>query len=205
MMPVFALTALVLAILPGQSIAMVLRQSLLGDARCAMASVLGNASGLLIWGGAAAAGLSQVFEHSLLAYNILKFTGVASLSYLAGNTLVTLRRDAGAFDSNGVGATNFAAAYRLGLITNLTNVKAAVFAVAFIPHFVPRSFPLGPGIVLLALVQALISLSWYTALVATVQRAAATLARPSVRRTLTMISSLGLLTLAVVLLFSPPR
>jgi threonine/homoserine/homoserine lactone efflux protein len=129
---------------------MVLRQTLVGGARCAMASVVGNSSGLIIWGTAAAAGLSQVFAHSPLAYNILKFSDVAYLSYLALSTVVTLRRESGAFDTNG----------------------AAVFAVAFISQFVPRSFPLGPGVVLLALVQALVSLGWYTALVATVHRAA---------------------------------
>lgn len=204
-LPAFALTALVLAMVPGQGVAMVLRQCLLGGRRCAMASVFGNSSGLIIWGSAAAVGLSQVFAHSPLAYNILKYVGVTYLGYLSVTTLVTLRRESGAFDTNGVVATRSFAAYRLGLLTSLTNVKAAVFAVAFIPQFVPRNFPLGPSIIVLALVQALVSLAWYTGLVATVHRAATILARPAVRRILTMISALGLLTLALVLLFSSPR
>jgi threonine/homoserine/homoserine lactone efflux protein len=87
----------------------------------------------------------------------------------------------------------------------LPNVKAAVFAVAFIPQFVPRSFPLGVGIVVLALVQSLVSLGWYSALVASVDRAATALSRPDVRRVLTAISAIGLLVLAVVLLSSSPR
>ncbi len=203
--PAFALTALVLAMVPGQGAAMVLRQSLVGGARCAMASVLGNASGLVIWGASAALGLSEVFARSPLAYNILKFAGVAYLGYLAANTLATLRRSSSAFDISGTAATQTFSAFRLGLITNLTNVKAAVFAVAFIPQFVPRGFALGPGIVLLALVQALVSLAWYAGLVAMVQRAAITLARPAVRRSLTAFSALGLLSLALVLLFSSTR
>ncbi len=204
-LPAFALTALVLAMVPGQGVAMVLRQSLVGGTRCAMASVVGNATGLVLWGVAAAVGLSQVFAHSPLAFDILKYAGVAYLSYLSLSTLVTLRRSGGAFDTGGAAATRTFAAYRLGLVTNLTNVKAAVFAVAFIPQFVPRHFALGPGIVLLALVQAVVSFSWYSALVATVHRAAATLARARVRRILTAISAVGLLALALALLLSSAR
>jgi threonine/homoserine/homoserine lactone efflux protein len=204
-LPAFALTALVLAMVPGQGVAMVLRQSLIGGPRCAMASVLGNASGLLIWGTGAAVGLSQIFAHSVLAYDTLKYTGVAYLSYLALTTLVTLRRDGGAFDMGTSAATRTGAAFRLGLVTNLTNVKAAIFAVAFIPQFVPRGFSLGPGILLLALVQAMVSVSWYCTLVATVHRARAILARRAVRQLLTAVSAGGLLTLALVLLFSSTR
>lgn len=190
---------------PGQGMAMVLRQTLTGGARCATWSVVGNASGLLVWGVASSVGLSQVFAHSPLAYNILKYAGVAYLGYLSLSTLVSLRKREGAFTTNGQATTRPVAAYRLGLVTNLTNVKAAVFAVAFIPQFVPRSFPLGVGIVVLALVQSLVSLGWYSALVASVDRAATALSRPGVRRVLTAISAIGLLVLAVVLLSSSPR
>ena len=204
-LPVFALTALVLAMVPGQGMAMVLRQTMTGGARCAMASVVGNSSGLIVWGVASSVGLSQVFTHSPGAYDVLKVAGAGYLAYLSLRTLVTLRQTTGTLHTNGAATTRTLAAYRLGLLTNLTNVKAAVFAVAFIPQLVPHGFPLGPGIVLLALVQALVSLGWYTSLVATVDRAANALGRPSVRRALTAISAAGLLALAVVVLVSSPR
>jgi threonine/homoserine/homoserine lactone efflux protein len=203
--PAFALTALVLAMVPGQGVAMVLRQTLTGGARCALASAVGNSTGLIVWGVASSVGLSQVFAHSPLAYNLLKYLGVGYLIYLAASTLVTLRQTPGTFESSAPSTTHPFAAYRLGIVTNLTNVKAAVFAVAFIPQFVPRGFPLGVGIIVLAGVQAIVALGWYSALVASVDRAAHALARPAVRRTLTAVSALGMLTLAVVLLLSSPR
>ncbi|MBU6514287.1 MAG: LysE family translocator [Acidobacteriota bacterium] len=204
-LPVFAVTALVLAMVPGQSMAMVLRQTLVGGARCALASVAGNASGLVVWGFASAVGLSQVFARSPLAYNLLKFAGVGYLAYLSARTLLALRHSAGAFQTNGAATTRLVAAFRLGLVTNLTNVKAAVFAVAFIPQLVPRGFSLGRGIVLLALVQALVSAGWYGGLVATVDRAASALKSDATRRALTALSAAGLLVLALVLLVSSPR
>jgi threonine/homoserine/homoserine lactone efflux protein len=203
--PAFALTALVLALVPGQGVAMVLRQTMVGGTRCAYISVAGNSLGLVLWGLASAIGLSQVFAHSHLAYNILKFAGVAFLVFLALQTLVELRNVAGKFDVQGRASVRPVAAFRLGVITNLTNVKAAVFAVAFIPQFVPRDFSLTTGIITLACVQALVATCWYMTLVTSVDRAATVLAKPTVRRRLTALSAVGLIVLATVLLFSSPR
>ena len=204
-MPAFALTALVLAIVPGQGMAMVLRQTIVGGARCAYTSVAGNSAGLLVWGGASAVGLSQIFAHSPLAFDILKFAGVAYLGLLSVQTLVELRHVAGTFDYDGQARRRPVAAFRLGLFTNLTNVKAAVFAVAFIPQFVPRTFSLTTGIVALAIVQAIVSTCWYFSLVASIDRASVLLARPQLRRWLTGFSAAGLAALALILLFTSPR
>ena len=203
--PAFALTALLLAIVPGQGVAMVLRQSLVGGKRAALYSVLGNSTGLVIWGAASAVGLSAVFKRSHLAFNILKYVGVAFLLVLALQTLLQLRKEFGKFDLDGSAKTGALSAFRLGLLTNLTNVKAAVFAVAFIPQFVPRQFSLGLGIFLLALVQATVSSTWYTFLILAVDRSSLFLAKPQVRRTLTGVSAAGIVLLAIGLLLSNPR
>ena len=203
--PAFALTALLLAIVPGQGVAMVLRQSLIGGKRAAFFSVFGNSSGLVIWGALSSVGLSAVFARSHTAFNILKYAGVIFLLGLAIQTLIQLRKEFGKFDVDSGAKTDALAAYRLGLFTNLTNVKAAVFAVAFIPQFVPRQFSLGLGIFLLGCVQAAVSFSWYTALILAVDRASTFLARPKVRRSLTGISAAGIIVLAIGLLLSHPR
>ena len=203
--PAFALTALLLAVVPGQGVAMILRQSLVGGKRAAIYSVLGNSSGLVIWGAASAIGLSAIFAKSHLAFNILKYAGVVFLIFLSLQTLTELRKEYGKFDYESGAKVQFGPAYRLGLITNLTNVKAAVFAVAFIPQFVPKNFNLGWGIFLLSIVQALTSSSWYSSLILAVDKAAVFLAKPKVRKSLTGISAAGILLLALGLLFTRPR
>lgn len=203
--PAFALTALLLAIVPGQGVAMVLRQSIVGGKRAAITSVLGNSSGLVIWGAASAIGLSEVFAHSRSAYNVLKYAGVAFLVFLSIQTLLTLRNEHGKFDIKGGAKLGLGPAFRLGLLTNLTNVKAAVFAVAFIPQFVPNDFSLGLGIFILACVQATVSTTWYVFLVSAVDRASVALAKPKVRRALTGLSAGGILFLAMTLLLTSPR
>ncbi len=204
--PAFALTALLLAMVPGQGVAMILRQSIVGGSRAAFISVAGNSSGLVIWGAASSIGLSEIFAHSPTAYNVLKYSGVAFLVFLSIQTLLTMKNEYGKFDYNqGAARVGTWSAYRLGLITNLTNVKAAVFAVAFIPQFVPKSFSLGAGIFILGCVQALVSSTWYTFLISVVDRASVALARPKVRRALTAFSAAGILFLAVTLLLTSPR
>ena len=203
--PAFALTALLLAIVPGQGVAMVLRQSIIGGKRAAFTSVLGNSSGLIVWGAASGIGLSEVFARSHTAYNILKYAGVVFLIFLSLQTLLTLRNEHGKFDVNGGAKLGLGPAFRLGLLTNLTNVKAAVFAVAFIPQFVPQDFSLGLGIFILACVQATVSTMWYTFLINVVDRASVALAKPKVRRALTALSAGGILFLALTLLFTSPR
>ena len=203
--PAFALTAFVLAVVPGQGVAMVLRQSLVGGRRAALYSVLGNSTGLIIWGAMSSVGLSAIFAKSHLAFSILKYAGVAFLVGLAIQTLFELRNQYGKFEIEGSAKTSFIPAFRLGLLTNLTNVKAAVFAVAFIPQFVPKTFSLGWGIFILAGVQASVSATWYSSLISAVDKASVFLARPRVRRVLTGISAVGILFLAVGLLLSNPR
>ena len=204
-LPAFIATAFLLALVPGQTVAMILRQAIVGGTKTAYTTVIGTSTALIFWGGASAIGLSQIFARSQTAYTVLKFTGVAFLTFLALQTLWSLRREFGKFDYEGSATFGFIPAFRLGLITNLTNVKAAVFAVAFIPAFVPSDFNLAWGIFLLSIVQAITSASWYSFLVHIIGRATAILAKPQVRRALTAFSAVGILFLAATLLLTSPR
>jgi threonine/homoserine/homoserine lactone efflux protein len=195
-------TAFLLAMVPGQGVAMILRQSILGGTRAAIYSVVGNSSGLVIWGTLSSLGLSAIFAASATAYNILKWCGVAFLAFLSIQTLAQLKNQSGRFETTGEVRPSAVSAYRLGIITNLTNVKAAVFAVAFVPAFVPKEFNLGLGIFLLGFVWALTSMSWYLILIAMVDRSSEVLAKPKVRRALTAVSALGILFLAIGLALS---
>jgi threonine/homoserine/homoserine lactone efflux protein len=204
-LPAFMATAFLLALVPGQTVAMMLRQAIVGGTKTAYTTLIGTSSALIFWGAASAIGLSQIFARSQAAYTALKYAGVAFLTFLALQTLWTLRKEFGNFDYEGSAKTGLGPAFRLGLITNLTNVKAAVFAVAFIPAFVPADFNLGWGIFTLSIVQSLVSASWYAFLISIIGRATTTLAKPKVRRALTAFSAVGILFLAATLLLTSPR
>jgi threonine/homoserine/homoserine lactone efflux protein len=203
--PGFVATTFLLAVVPGQGVAMILRQSILGGPRAAVLSLFGNSLGLITWGTLSAVGLSAIFATSPTAYAILKWSGVLFLIYLSIRTLFALRYEFGKFDLQSSGQVKTWPAIRLGLITNLTNVKAAVFAVAFIPQFVPANFSLGWGIFIFGLIWPLVSTSWYLFLIWTVDKSSVFIQRAKVRRVLTAFSAIGIMGLAIGLALSSSR
>ncbi|CAB5238959.1 unannotated protein [freshwater metagenome] len=200
--PAFFATTMLLAIVPGQGMAMILRQSIVGGKRPALYSVLGNSVGLLVWGTLSAIGLSAIFATSPLAFDILKWTGVGFLVFLSIQTLFSLRNKFGKFDLQSQAASQPLSAFRLGLLTNLTNVKAAVFAVAFLPTFVPDNFSLALGIFIFGCLWPLVSSCWYIFLVWTVDYSSEYIQRPIIRRILTAVSAVGIAVLAIGLALS---
>jgi threonine/homoserine/homoserine lactone efflux protein len=203
--PAFALATLLLVMVPGQGVAMVLRQSIVGGSKAAFLSAIGNCVGILTWAVSSAIGLSAIFTQSQTAYSILKWVGVSYLVFVSLQTLFALRHEFGKFDLESKIEVSNGASFRLGLITNLTNVKAAVYAVAFLPAFVPTDFSLAWGIFIFGAIWAIVSITWNIFLIWTVKKSSAYIQRPAVRRTLTAISAIGIMGLAVGLALSSGR
>lgn len=203
--PAFAFATLLLVMVPGQGVAMVLRQSILGGSKAAFLSAIGNCVGILTWAIASAIGLSAIFAQSQTAYSILKWVGVSYLVFVSLQTLFALRHEFGKFDLETKSEVSNWASFRLGLITNLTNVKAAVYAVAFLPAFVPSNFSLAWGILIFGSIWALVSILWNIFLIWTVKQSSLYIRKPAVRRILTAISALGIMGLAIGLALSSGR
>jgi threonine/homoserine/homoserine lactone efflux protein len=194
--------AVLLAMTPGPSTIVVLRQTLRSGRGAAFVTTLGNATGLMTWAIAAAFGLTALVAASQMAYDILRILGAVVLAVLGVQSLLRARRGHGDNLAKAVthGATAETSetpsgwqAYRTGLLTNLTNPKAAVFIVSFLPQFVPTHAPVLLTILLLAALHGVISISWYTILAWMVSRARQVFVHSSVRRRLEQVSGLVLL------------
>ncbi|MDP9390395.1 MAG: LysE family translocator [Actinomycetota bacterium] len=162
----FALVAVVLTLTPGLDTALVLRAALARGRREAAATAAGIVAGLLVWGAAAAVGVSALVTASELAFDLLRYAGAAYLIWFGGRLLRRAARPGPADplpdDAPGRSAWR---ATRLGLLTNLLNPKVGVFYVALLPQFVPAGRdPLAVGL-LLAAVHGAISLGWFTLLI----------------------------------------
>lgn len=181
---------------------MVLRQSIIGGPRAALLSSIGNCVGILTWSISSAIGLSAIFTESQTAYLILKWSGVSFLMVISAQTFYSLRKEFGGFDLGSSAESTDWGSFRLGFLTNLTNVKAAVYAVAFIPAFIPQETSLAFGILTLGAIWAGISLLWNLGLIWTVKSSAGILQAPKVRRALTAISAAGIMGIALGLAFS---
>ena len=201
----FALTAIFISIVPGQGMAMVLRQGLMSGAAVARLSILGNSTGLAVWTLASAIGLSAIFRVSPFAYQALKWAGVAYLVFIAIQTLWSLRTQTHNFDFEVGEIQSAGKAFRVGFLTNITNAKAMVFALAFLPQSVPADFNLTLGIAIFGLIWIAISTSWYLLIVAAIKKANVWLQKPRVRRGLTAASGVGIFILALGLVIAPAK
>ncbi|MEV4075168.1 LysE family translocator [Nonomuraea fuscirosea] len=193
----FAGACVLVAMVPGVSTAVILRQTLRSGRGSGLAATLGNETGILLWGLAAASGLSALLVASQLAYDVMRVTGAVLLLAMGAQALWQAGKKTPATPEAVPGRRG---PYLAGLGTCLANPKAAVFALSFLPQFVPagvagRDVPL--TLVTLALVWVAVDLLWYGLLVWAVAGARALLDRPAVRRRLERISGVLLIGLGV--------
>ena len=210
----FTGAAVVVALVPGPSTAIIVRQSVSSGRRAGVAAMLGNESGVVLWGLSAALGLSALLVASRIAYDTMRIAGAVFLVWMGARSLWRSRRAntevsattlappaavAGADAAGevpGPGESRWRA-YRLGLLTNVANPKAGVFAVSFLPQFVPHGARVLPVLILLSLIWALIDTVWYLSLIWLAGRAGRAFARPSVRRRVEQLSGIVLVALGL--------
>jgi len=135
----FVASALLLNLTPGQDTLYILGRTLSQGRAGGVAAALGISAGTAIHALAAALGVSAIVAASDAAFTVMKLTGAAYLVYLGIGWLrtpATLRESA----ETSTGATP-AAAFRQGVLTNVTNPKVALFFLAFLPQFVDPGGP----------------------------------------------------------------
>ena len=168
----FAGVVLVLAILPGPTTAVVMRQALRSGRRGALATTAGGQTALLLWAVAAAFGLSALVAASQVAYHTLRIIGALVLVGLGLLSLLRSRRTVPHGDDGPMARvpTSGWRGYRIGLVTDLANPKAAVFAMSFLPQFVPPGAPVLGTTLLLGPVWVAVDATWYVILLSLVVR-----------------------------------
>lgn len=181
----FAAAAGVLTVTPGVDTAMVLRSSTSHGPRAGAAAALGICGGLFVWGAGAAFGLTALLAASPVAFTVVKWAGAAYLVYL-GVKLLTKPRAALSASPTGEAERKGGAAdaLRRGFLTNILNPKVGVFYVTFLPQFIPHGVSVGAFTLLLAAVHVLLTLAWFSLLIALTVPLGRFLAKPRVVRTL---------------------
>jgi threonine/homoserine/homoserine lactone efflux protein len=150
--PVFtlgAITAIWFAatMTPGPDFLVTTRTAMLHGRDAARRTVLGLAVGTAGWGLAGFFGIHALFLAAPFLYVALKLGGGAYLIFLGLRLLASGLRGGSAF--------------RLGLITNLANPKAALFTTSLFAATLPPSPPAWLGVAAAAIMTA-ICLGWYT-------------------------------------------
>lgn len=129
----FLLTAFFVVASPGTGVLVTVATGLSRGPRAAIIAAFGCTLGIVPHMLAAVTGLAALLHASALAFETVKFLGVAYLLYMAFATL----REKGALDVDGSGTgMNEAGIVRHAVLVNLLNPKLSIFFLAFLPQFV---------------------------------------------------------------------
>lgn len=161
----FIAAATLLAVTPGLDTAIVLRTATVEGRRQALLAALGIGLGCLVWGVAVSLGLGALLQASELAYTVVKVVGATYLVWL-GVRLILRPRTAIDHGATGEGVRGGRDAFWRGLLANLLNPKVGVFYVTFLPQFVPAGADVASYSLFLASLHVLLTIVWFSTLIA---------------------------------------
>jgi threonine/homoserine/homoserine lactone efflux protein len=129
----FLITSLIVVASPGTGVLFTLAAGLSRGSRASIIAAFGCTLGIVPHMAAAILGLAAVLHTSALAFEAVKWLGVAYLLYMAWNTL----RERGALKVDGeVNAQSTLEITVTAIMVNLLNPKLSIFFLAFLPQFV---------------------------------------------------------------------
>ncbi|MEM6460617.1 MAG: LysE family translocator [Pseudomonadota bacterium] len=136
MMLEYLLTSIVVVLLPGTGVIYTLAFGLSRGWRASILAAAGCTLGILPHIAASIIGLAALLHASALAFQIVKYLGVAYLLYMAWDIL----REGGSLQVQS--QPTAAGAYKIirnGFLLNILNPKLSLFFLAFLPQFVPAA------------------------------------------------------------------
>jgi threonine/homoserine/homoserine lactone efflux protein len=152
--PILLLTfipaCLALNLTPGADMMFCLGQGLRSGPRAAMAANLGIGLGCMVHTLLAGLGLGAVVQAHPVAFDAIRWLGVAYLLWLAAQAL----RNPIDLQARDVAADPLAKVFRDALIVNLLNPKVILFILAFLPQFVDPARAVLPQFLMLGAILA---------------------------------------------------
>lgn len=134
----FLITSLIVVVSPGTGVLYTLAAGLSRGSRASVVAAFGCTLGIIPHMAAAIMGLAALLHTSALAFQSLKYLGVAYLLYMAWNAL----RETGALKVEPtVGTRSAGKVIVSAILINIFNPKLSIFFFAFLPQFVSPNEP----------------------------------------------------------------
>ena len=134
----FLVTSLIVVVSPGTGVLFTLAAGLSRGSRASVVAAFGCTLGIVPHMAAAIMGLAALFHTSALAFQTLKYLGVAYLLYMAWSAL----REHGALKiEREVGTRSAVQVITSAILINILNPKLSIFFFAFLPQFVSAGEP----------------------------------------------------------------
>lgn len=132
--PEFLVTSLIVVLIPGTGVIYTISTGLVAGRRASLFAALGCTLGIVPHLLATVLGLAALLHSSALAFQALKYAGVAYLFYVAWATW----RDRSAFavEAGQAARSSASAVVIKAFLLNILNPKLTIFFLAFLPQFV---------------------------------------------------------------------
>lgn len=129
----FLITSLIVVLIPGTGVIFTVSTGIIQGRKASVFAAIGCTAGIVPHLLATVLGLAAVLHASAVAFQALKFAGVAYLFYIAYATW----RDKSAFAIDSASSTSSAVALMTkAFLLNILNPKLTIFFLAFLPQFV---------------------------------------------------------------------
>lgn len=132
--------SIVISVSPGAGAVVSMNYGLRYGLKRSYAAILGLQIGLLTQTFVVVIGLGSLITQSLTLFNIIKWIGVAYLIFLG--VMKFVEKPMLPQDAENIKAFSFKKALIQASLINMTNIKATVFLVAFIPQFLDPTRPI---------------------------------------------------------------
>jgi threonine/homoserine/homoserine lactone efflux protein len=134
----FLVTSVIVVVSPGTGVLYTLAAGLSRGSRASVVAALGCTLGIVPHMAATIMGLAALLHTSALAFQTLKYLGVAYLLYMAWNTL----QEQGALRAEQeIGPRSAGQVITSAILINILNPKLSIFFLAFLPQFVRATEP----------------------------------------------------------------
>ena len=132
----FLITSLIVVLIPGTGVVFTVSTGLIRGKRASVFAAFGCTLGIVPHLLATVLGLAAIMHTSALAFQLLKYAGVAYLLYLAYSTW----KDKSAFAVDSVASRSSGTSIIIrAILLNILNPKLTIFFLAFLPQFVEPS------------------------------------------------------------------
>jgi threonine/homoserine/homoserine lactone efflux protein len=150
--------------------------------------------GLIVWVGAASAGLSALLQASRIGYAALEIVGACYLIWMGVGSLRSLLRTASDVESDAatVRPADRRSGFAAGFLTDLLNPKIGVLFVGLLPGFVPHGYSVGWTTLGFGVLYIAVTALYFAGLVAAAGTVATWMRAPRVRRRLDAAAGLVL-------------
>ena len=135
----FLVTSLIVIVSPGTGVLYTLATGLSRGSKASIVAAFGCTLGIVPHMAAAIMGLAALLHTSALAFETLKYAGVAYLLYMAWMTL----QESGALAVEKQPERSSRQVIVHAILINILNPKLTIFFFAFLPQFVPAGTPDG--------------------------------------------------------------